>query len=43
MLPYNPVTLRNLPKYAHELPAPTPGKPLPKPVDLSKLLKKYSK
>lgn len=39
---YHPETLRNLPKYEHELPAPKPGNPLPKPpVDLTKLKAKW--
>jgi len=43
MLPYDPKTLRNLPRYEHELPKPS-GPPKPAPaVDLSKLLKKFGK
>lgn len=43
MTTYDPNTLKNLPKYVHELPKPAPGKPIVKTVDLSKLMTKWGK
>jgi hypothetical protein len=40
-LPYDPVTLRNWVTYNHELPHPLPGKPLPKPVNYTGLVRKW--
>lgn len=44
---YDPVTLKNLPRYKHELAAvevrPMPGKPQPKPVDYRQLIAKYGR
>jgi hypothetical protein len=39
----DPVTLKNLPKYTHDLPAAVPAKPQPKPVKLDGLMAKWGK
>lgn len=40
---YDPKTLKNLPRYIHEVPLPSGAPKAPLAVDLSKLLKKFGK